>query len=93
MINLTKYNKAEVLAVLYNHSKAQGLGILHFDSALMTKEEAQKLLNDCNARQYFDYVKGRIMKVDLSGDELDPGLYDRDNGEGAAERAISTLSV
>jgi len=31
------------------------------------------------------------MKVNLSGNELDPKLYDRDNGEGAAERAILTL--
>lgn len=39
-------------------------------------------------RIYFDYLQGRVMKVDLAGDELDPRLYDRDNGEGAARRAI-----
>jgi hypothetical protein len=31
------------------------------------------------------------MKVDLSGDDLDPRLYDRDNGEGAAVNAIKNL--
>ena len=31
------------------------------------------------------------MKVDLSCDELDPYLYDRDNGQGAAFKAINTL--
>lgn len=88
MIDLTKYDKAEVLAILYNHSKPQGMGFLQADSNQMTKEEAQKLLD---GYKYFDYLKGRIMKVDLSGNELDPALYDRDNGQGAAERAISFL--
>ena len=40
---------------------------------------------------YFDYLQGRVMKVRIQGDELDPRLYDRDNGEGAAEQAIWVL--
>lgn len=39
----------------------------------------------------FDYLKGRVMKVDLSGDEFDESLYDRDLGKGAAARAIQSL--
>ena len=31
------------------------------------------------------------MKVDINGDEFDPRLFDRDNGEGAAEKAIENL--
>jgi len=88
MIDLRKYDKAEVLAILYMYAKPQGLGIFHYESKPMTKEEAQELLNETT---YFDYLKGRVMKVNLSGNELDPRLYDRDNGERAAERAISTL--
>lgn len=88
MIGLTNYNKADVLTVLYNCSKPQGLGILHYEDKEMTREEAQKLLDE---QTYFDYLKGCVMKIDLSGDMLDPRLYDRDNGFGAAERAISTL--
>lgn len=92
MIDLTKYDKAEVLAILYNHSKPQGMGFLQADSNPMTKEEAQDLLAKLPEKyKYFDYLKGRIMKVDLTGDYLDPSLYDRDNGKGAAERAIEFL--
>ena len=42
------------------------------------------------ARQsYFDYLKGRVMKVDLSEDDgFEEWLYDRDNGEGAAQSAL-----
>jgi hypothetical protein len=42
-------------------------------------------------RLYFDYLRGRVMKVDITGDELDPWGFDRDNGEGAAERALRAL--
>jgi hypothetical protein len=75
-----------VLAKLYNVSKPQGMGFLHYDHQDMTIEEAQKILD--SGITYFDYLKGRVMKVDLSDNELDPWLYDRENGRGAAARAI-----
>ena len=82
-------NKPAALAALYNASQPLGMGILHFDPRPMTIEEAAKLLEQST---YFDYLKGRVMKVDLSGDEFDPWLYDRDNGEGAAARALASIS-
>jgi len=88
-ISLIGLDKAKVLAALYNASKPQGLGFLHYDPKLMTSKEAGILLKQTTD---FDYVQGRIMKVDLSGDTFDPGLYDRDNGQVAAERAISVIS-
>ncbi len=39
----------------------------------------------------YDYVRGRVLKVSIAGDEFDPRLYDRDIGEGAAARVISKL--
>lgn len=68
-INLNKYNKADVLAALYNNSHPQGLGILHFNPAKMTRADAEELLNN---QTYFDYLYGRIMKVDLSSNTLEP---------------------
>jgi hypothetical protein len=88
MIDISKFKKALVLAALYNASKPQGLGFLHFDPKPMSESEAEELLKNAT---YFDYVKGRVMKVDLSKNQFDPFLYDRDNGEGAAERALSIL--
>jgi hypothetical protein len=89
-MNISNLSKAKVLAALYNNSKPQGRGFLHADSQLMTEEEAQKLLD--SDQTSFEYLKGRVMKVDLSGDELDTWLYNRDNGENAAETALSGLS-
>lgn len=88
-INLDDLDKAEVLAVLYNNSKPLGLGFMRYDPKPMTREEAQALLD--GGQTYFDYLNGRVMKIDLSGSDLNPWLYDRDNGLGAAERAISAL--
>lgn len=88
MIDLTGKDKAKVLANLYNASRPLGLGFLQASDAQMTRDEAQQLLESGDG--YFDYLKGRVMKVDLSGDSLDPWLYDRDNGQGAALRAIES---
>jgi len=100
MINIEGLNRAEILAALYNNSKPLGMGILHYKPDPMTRDEAQALLDTEDARTgvypqgaYFDYLKGRVMKVLLKkdGKELNPRLYDRDLGEGAAERVIAGL--
>jgi len=88
-MNIKGISKAKILAALYNASRAQGMGLLHYNASLMTETEAQTLLD--SGQTYFDYLQGRVMKIDLSGDELRTGLYDRDNGQGAAERAIAPL--
>ncbi len=87
-IDLKGVNKAAVLAALYNASKPQGMGFLHYDPKPMTKKEAKKLLKH---QTDFDYLQGRVMKVNLDGDTLNTWGYDRDNGEGAARVAIDSL--
>jgi hypothetical protein len=88
-IDITGLSKPKVLAALFNSSKQQGMGFLNAQGAKpLTLEEAEGILKEQN---YFDYLRGRVMKVDLKGDSLDPWLYDRDNGTGAAERAISSI--
>ena len=67
-IDIKELNKADVLAALYNSSKPQGMGFLHYDAKLMSRKEAQKLLDA--GQTYFDYLNGRVMKVDLSDEQL-----------------------
>jgi len=81
MINLKGKDKAAVLMHLYNASKPLGLGFLHYNPAPMILHEEKELLKQGT---YFDYLIGRVMKIELGGDELDPWGYDRDNGQGAA---------
>lgn len=87
-ISIPQGCKAKVLAALYNASKPLGMGILHFTPEPMTEEDAAQLLSKTTD---FDYLKGRVMKVNLSKDEFDPWLYDRDNGQGAAAAAVSKV--
>lgn len=87
--DITGIDKAELLATLYNASRQQGMGFMHQRGAAgMTADEARAELANGD---YFDYLHGRVMKISLKGDKLCTRLYDRDNGQGAGERAISHL--
>lgn len=88
-INISMLDKADVLRVLYDNARTQSTGVPPLRiMEPMTKETASKLLLK---RNYFDYVNGRVLKVNLSNIMLDTFLYNRDNGQEAAEKAIATL--
>lgn len=97
-------NKAEILAALYNNAKPRGLGWRHYDPNPMTVEQAQKCLKEGDdfvkalgkaieerSLLYFDYLRGRALKVDLSGNEFDPTEYNHIYGRDAAECIIARL--
>lgn len=89
-IDITGKDKAEILAALYNNSRQQGMGLLNPNGKVdMTRDQATEILKE---QSYFDYLNGRVMKIRLKEDYLDPRLYDRDNGQGAAERAIKEIN-
>lgn len=87
-IDIAGLDKAAILAALYNNARPQGRGHLVAQPGDMTIEQARALVK---GRTSFDYIQCRALKIHLSGDTLDPWLYDRDNGEGAAARAIDAL--
>lgn len=93
---------AAVLKALYDHSQPLGMGFLRHIPGPMDIEEARRLMagkdsgdypaGPARPGRYFDYLYGRLMKVDLSDPMgFDGWLYDRDNGQGAATRAIDTI--
>jgi hypothetical protein len=87
-ISIAGLDKAEVLAALYNASRPLGMGHFHYKPEPMTADEARELLKQ---QTYFDHLKGRVMKIALDSDQLNPRLYDRDNGEGAVAAVIAEL--
>ncbi len=89
-MDITGMDKAQILASLYNRSFVQGMGVLQAKPGAMSIEEAQELLD--SGETYFDYVHGRVMKIDLSGDELETRLYNRDVGKGAAEEILNSMA-
>jgi hypothetical protein len=100
MVRLDMYvndeNRAMVLACLYNNAMSQGMGLLHYKPGDMTLEEAEKILKDCPDGR-FDYLFGRVMKVNLgrkgTSALVDFRLYDRDNGEGRGAEVTRGLEV
>lgn len=90
MIDIRGIDKATLVAALFNNSKPVGLGFFAAKSnTKMTAEDAQKYLD--KGQTYFDYLEGRVMKIDVSGDEMDPWGYDRDNGQGAANKVVEAI--
>lgn len=90
-MDISGLDKAAILAALYNGSRQQGMGFMHARGATgMTVEQAREEITK-NPQMYFDYLHGRVMKISLRGDELHTALYNRDNGQGAAEAIISSL--
>ena len=90
IVDITGLDPAEVFAALYNASKPMGKGFFQFDSKSMTVGEANQLML---SMKYFDYVYGRVMKIGITSEskEIDVLLYNRDNGESAAQNVILDL--
>lgn len=93
----TGLTDAQVLAALYNSAQPLGRGFLHYKPGDMTVEEAEKELGTGDdvtqmfnkpVSRYFDYLHGRVLKVDVSKNPLSLELYNRDNGSGAGEAAV-----
>lgn len=90
MIHYRAEDRARVLAALYNASQPRGMSFWHYTPGEMTLGEAEEILRKTS---YFDYLQGRVMKVHIDGGSLDPRLYDRDNGEGAALEALEKAGI
>jgi hypothetical protein len=91
MINIEGLDKGAVLAALFNAAKVRGRGFYHATDRVMTADQGRKTLERLKGGLFIDYLEGRVLKVDLTGDSFDPWLYDRDNGEGAAARALEDM--
>lgn len=91
-LDITGRSKAEVLMLLVNGATNQVGGpwsvVLTALQPPITLEQAELAVAAEAPELRFDYVEGRSIKTCLRGDCIDVRLYDRDNGEGAAARAL-----
>jgi hypothetical protein len=85
VIDITGLSKAAVLLALWQASKKE----------LSFLKERKIDLFDCEERlakdSYVDYFAGEVIKVNFSGNEFNPVLFDRDVGDGAAQKAVDKL--
>jgi hypothetical protein len=90
MIDISNIDKATLLAALFNNSKPLGLGFFAPNHNIeMTKEQAKTYIDA--GQTYFDYLNGRVMKVNIAGDTLDSWGYDRNNGNNAAKNVVDGI--
>lgn len=87
-VDISGLDKASVIQALYEGSRPQGLGFLQYQSGGLDRADAESLVD-----HYIDYLRGRVMKLFISADSdtFDEGLYDRDNGRGAAQRIVDAM--
>jgi len=79
-------DKVTVFRALYERAQPQGCSHLSYVPGPLRADEARRLFDANNG--IFSFVKGRLLKVDLSGTGLDTADYDRNNGPGAALAAL-----
>lgn len=93
MIDIKDLDKVSVLKCLYDMARCDipntSISLVPI-IPLLDYNEAVVIINSSYS-MYFDYIKGRCLKVDLSSDLFDERLYDRDNGVGMAARAVNMV--
>jgi len=87
-VSIAGLSKVAVLRALYRGARVQGLGVFHEMPGDLSEHSAKALIKQ-DPRMSFDYVNGRVIKCDIGSDDVLVALYDRDNGEGSAERALA----
>jgi hypothetical protein len=91
MISIVGLEKADVLAALWNNALQPPEWFsreLYSGSTRMSREQAAAHLEQHDG---WDYLDGRLLKMNIGGDSFDPWGYDRDNGAGLAARVIAHL--
>ena len=91
MIDISHYDKALVLMALFNHAKILHSKFLGYPPPDLTHKQAEAHLKESAPRYHFEIFQGRNLQINLSGDELNPILYDRANGESCAAHALRML--
>ena len=87
-MNTNNMDKARLFKALFNRAMPQGNSFMKYVPIQMTDQEAREVIAQRKGNLYFDYFKGRAMKIDVGKEVLDTRLYNRDNGQGAAEEAV-----
>lgn len=87
MVSIAGLDKVELLKRLWEGSTPAGFFMFNaVPPPSFSVEEAKKAVE-----RRIDYFCGRCIKCDLSKDEVDPTLYDRDMGQGAFAGIVAKM--
>jgi hypothetical protein len=87
MINIKDIDRDELLHRLWLNQKTSAF-FIHMQAPTYNAEEAKASIR---ADGYIDHACGRAIKTNLSEDEVNPRLYDRDAGAGTFQRVVDEL--
>jgi len=87
-IDISGLDRVELLRHLWENSKVAGFFSMYGGPAPSFGSERRP---EDAVSGYIDYYCGRVIKTDLRNDEIDPYLYDRDNGIGAFKRVVENM--
>ena len=94
-MNITNLDKGEILVILYNNARRDIVTPpTTITPIVMSVKEARDIVNHRRIRTgnlYFDYLKGRIIRTDLTFDTLDLSMYNSENGINNAEVELLAL--
>ena len=84
MTDIKGIDKESLLEALWTHAKPAS-----FSGRLSPPFDHAGAKQACKA--YIDYYAGRCIKTDISGDKVDPSLYDREYGIGSFASVVTSL--
>lgn len=86
--DISGLDKKELLRALYDRAVLQEHLPIGFQPGnFLSDADIEKAL----AKKDIDYLNGKVIKINLSRDMLYTAIYNRENGEGKAERVIAQL--
>jgi len=86
-VDISGLDKGKLLYCLWKGQMVAGF----FTASGISPPDFDKSTADKAALSYIDYFKGRAIKTDLSGDTVDPWLYDRDAGKGSFAKIVTAM--
>lgn len=93
MIDIRGIDKVPLMKALWENTCTVGMGVFQAPSEFPTERAEERVAKSQRngVDLDLDYLYGRPIKMNLSDDFVDPGLYERDAGEGTAARVVAEL--
>ena len=91
-LDISMFNTDDLKLTLFYALIQRSKATANFITQNFNLAEHQQVLNMIK-KGHIDYYNGRVFKSNISGDTFNTGLYDRENGSGAAERIVNFIKA
>ena len=88
-VDISEVDKLKLLRALWDNSKP---AIFFKYNNVTPPDYDEELAKEVVKKDYIDYFQGRLIKCDLSKNEVDPSSYDKDYGKGTFEKIVKSLA-